>query len=442
MDVFRTSAERQGAYDLLENTAVTGAAIVDSMGRATAEACDALPYVLVSIDGSSLNITDRAKRKGFGIVGNTRKNGCGLKVVSSLAISPDGTPLGLLDQQWWLRAAVKNSSRTCRTRPTAEKETRFFNQAIQECARRLGEHMRGWFLLDRESDRHATLELVLGMPEHWFTIRSNHDRRVLTAKESAGPLHHRRLFRQAGRRRFTSDALRRAKVVGHMALDLKARPGRRKRVAQLAIRVAKQHVWLYQQKGPASAPRMTLVEARETRTAPRGESPIHWRLWTNYPVETREDAELVVAHYAKRWRIEDFHKTWKTGACDVETCQLRSPEAVIKWAAIMAAVAVRVERLKHLSRNAPDSAASVELTPSEISALVFLKRTYKKRTETIPTGMPTIHQATLWLAEIGGYTGSRSSGGPPGSINIRRGLEHIRSAAMVFEHISVRPQMR
>jgi len=38
-------------------------------------------------------------------------------------------------------------------------------------------------------------------------------------------------------------------------------------------------------------------------------------LWTNYPVATFEDATLVIENYAKRWRIEDFHKTWKSGAC-------------------------------------------------------------------------------------------------------------------------------
>ena len=44
---------------------------------------------------------------------------------------------------------------------------------------------------------------------------------------------------------------------------------------------------------------------------------------------------------------------------------------------------------------------------------------------TIPYSVPTIAQATLWLAELGGYTG-KSSGGPPG---ISRGLAKLRSAA-------------
>src|SRR5512140_2957767 len=44
------------------------------------------------------------------------------------------------------------------------------------------------FSLDRESDRRATLELVRGMNQHWFTVRSNHYRRILNRTERSGPL--------------------------------------------------------------------------------------------------------------------------------------------------------------------------------------------------------------------------------------------------------------
>jgi hypothetical protein len=57
--------------------------------------------------------------------------------------------------------------------------------------------------------------------------------------------------------------------------------------------------------------------------------------------------------------------------------------------------------------------------------LVVLKRRQKKRTESVPDGVPTIAQATRWIADLGGFTG-KSSGGPPGSITIGRGLERLR----------------
>ena len=346
----------------------------------------------------------------------------------------------MLDQQWWLRDSTKKDPSQRHHRTTEQKETRYFHQAIEQSSRRLEQcaaGTRAWFLLDRESDRRATIELVHGMDQHWFTIRSNYNRRILNRSERKGPLHHRRIFRDAQHKRFIDDALGSENVRGRFVLDVPARPGREARRAVLSVRVATPHVWLYSQKGPANTVQMTLVEAREVRTTPRGEQPLHWRLWTNYPVATFEDAKLVIETYAKRWRIEDFHKTWKSGACNVEDCQLRSAEAALKWATLMASVAARIERLKHRSRTEPSLAASVELSEHEIQALIFFKRKYKKKTETIPDDMPTLAQAVTWLAEIGGYTGPRVSGGPPGSITIRRGLEHIQPGALILESIAL-----
>ena len=174
------------------------------------------------------------------------------------------------------------------------------------------------------------------------------------------------------------------------------------------------------------------VWVRETSAAPRGERPLDWLLLTNYPIDSFDDAKLVLFGYTQRWRIEDFHKTWKSGVCDVESTQLHAKAHVIKWATILAAVAMRAERLKHLAREQPSLPASAELSATEVEALILLKRKYKKRTETITDAMPTIAQATLWIAELGGYTG-KSSGGPPGSITIGRGLEHLLIAAEVID---------
>ncbi|MCL2725021.1 MAG: hypothetical protein FWD69_11355 [Polyangiaceae bacterium] len=56
-----------------------------------------------------------------------------------------------------------------------------------------------------------------------------------------------------------------------------------------------------------------------------------------------------------------------------------------------------------------------------------MKRREKKRTESVPDGIPTMAQAVRWLADLGGYTG-KSSGGPPESITLRRGLERVQMA--------------
>ncbi len=180
-----------------------------------------------------------------------------------------------------------------------------------------------------------------------------------------------------------------------------------------------------------------MVWVSEAGTTPVGEAPLDWLLFTNLPVDTYEQGREVVQGYAMRWRIEEVHRTWKAGGCDVESTQLRTAEAIIKWATLLFAVAIRVERLKHAARTEPRRAADTELTASEIQALVLLKRREKKRTESIPDAPLDIATAVRWMADLGGYTGN-SSGGPPGVTVIRRGFVRVRNAADALEQLGAR----
>jgi hypothetical protein len=103
-EVFDSDAERQGAYDFLEGSAVSAAAIGAAVAEAAVRRARDTDQVVVAIDGSSLSLVNHAGTKDFGRIGSYRgssldKPGNGLKVISSLAIGPAGTPVGLVDQQ-------------------------------------------------------------------------------------------------------------------------------------------------------------------------------------------------------------------------------------------------------------------------------------------------------------------------------------------------------
>lgn len=102
-------------------------------------------------------------------------------------------------------------------------------------------------------------------------------------------------------------------------------------------------------------------------------------------------------------------------------------------------MAVRIERLKLLARTTSEQPANIELSTHEIQALVLLKRQEKKRHEIISADNLSIGQATLWIAELGGYTG-KSSGGPPGSITIQRGLDRLLPASEALAELDREPQ--
>ncbi len=421
-EVFADDAERQGAYDLLEGNRVSAAALITVHGEATAEQASCNSFVFVAVDGSSITLTDNTKRKGFGSIGPLSKGARGLKVISALACDPYGVPLGLMSQVWWARTKAKSQSkkdkaRNNRKRKVQDKETKYWLEAIEDAAARADEtEARLWFQLDREADNQHIL-VKLAETSHRFTVRGSWDRLIeATGKDKA----------------YLRQWLGLQAPGGSYQLDIPAGAKRTARRASIKVRWGRVVLRL-RDRWAKTERRLEVmaVWAREEGTCPANEKPVDWLLLTNVTVETIVDACLVVHGYTQRWRVEEFHKTWKSGACKVEESQLRSCHAMVLWATMLAVVATRIERLKVLARTSPEEPASVELSAHEVSALILLARDIKKRNEAIPDTTLTIGQATTWIARFGGYTG-KSSGGPPGSITIRRGLEKLRLAAKVI----------
>lgn len=417
-EVFTTSADAEGAYRWVESTSVTVEPMIEAMGCASACRSAEHAFVFVPVDGSSLTLADTLRRKDFGPIGTNTQGARGLKVMTGIAVSPEGIPLGITTFEWWARPAKKKGKKKPNAaRPTAEKETQRWLDAISHTAARHAEdapETRCWFQLDREGDSWPVLK-HLADSGHWFTVRSSRNRTVLLPSGE-------------GTSRVRSE-LEARPVLARFEVEVAPGHRRSQRTASLCVRVATVELELRDNWSDKRHPiTVQAVWVHECGTTLAGESPLDWMLFTNHPVATADDARLVVHGYCMRWRIEDFHKTWKSGACNVEQTQLRARNHVIKWATLLAAVAIRIERLKHLARNQSALPASVELTPYEIRALVLWKRNSKKRTEPVPDASPTIGDAVLWIAQMGGYTG-KSSGGPPGSITIARGFERLRQRA-------------
>jgi hypothetical protein len=414
-EVFQVDAERQGAYDFLESPHVGDEALIEAMGLASARRCAKEPYVFVAVDGSSLTLTDRNRSKDFGSVGSYHHGARGLKVVCGLAVSAQGVPCGLTSMQWWAREQKRRRARDARN--LHEKELWYWERTCAETFERLAVEApgcRAWFQLDREADAWQLL-LPLSTCGHRFTVRSRANRRIIS---------------ETGARRYVLDELARPSArKGSFSLQISAAPGRTERIARMSVHAAAVTLSLRDRwTNRIRALTLYAVYVRESSCVPAGEAPIEWLLYTNHPVQTMEDARLVAYGYSQRWRIEDFFRTWKTGQCNVESTQLQGTKQVKIWASMLAATAARTDRLKHLARTQPDLPATEELAMHEVEALVLLKRKRKKKNEQIPDGIPTIQQAVQWIAELGGYTG-KSSGGPPGSVTISRGLERLAPAA-------------
>jgi hypothetical protein len=422
-EAFARSDERQGAYGLLESAAVGADEVGTAMFEACARRSASEAFVFCAIDGTSLNLTDYEHSKGFGSVGSRAEGGRGLKVMNAMVLSAEGVPLGVSSQRYWTRADRRRRMHRDKLRPE-DKETRHWLDAIKQTREIMGEHApstRCWFQLDREGDAWPMLKEA-GLGEHWFTIRACRKRRVRLPD---------------GAKTYLWPLLAQQPVKTTYALEVRAAGRRKARIANMIVRACKVTLDVRDKRtSERSTIDVNVVQAIERGSTPVGEAPVQWMLLTNRSIEIIKDITDVIAGYSMRWRIEELHRTWKSGACSVEDNQLRSASAAIKWATILMGVAARIERIKQLSREQPKLPASDEFSPAEIKAAALLYFGKGGKAKVSATAAPTIADVTLWIAYVGGYTGKTSSGGPPGSITLTRGLKDVRAAAKVIEALA------
>ena len=271
-EVFVEDADRQGAYDFIASPQVRSAAITKAMGCSTAARCADEARVYVSIDGSSVTLTDRGGEKDFGAVGDYVHGARGLKVISALAMNTQqGVPIGLLAQTWWKRPTRKSRRKPSakRARSVAQKETQRWLDTFDAARATLREgapDTRACFVVDREGDSAAML-LSLASPANDFIVRANWDRQLRAPK---------------GQRQLLRRVLGYQPLLGAYALDIAAGPGRSARTGHIEVRAKRVELVL---KDPWTGERRVLevsaVWAREIGTAPKGETPVDWLLYTN-----------------------------------------------------------------------------------------------------------------------------------------------------------------
>lgn len=410
-EVFDTSADREGAYRLLANDAVSSKSLGEALFVSSVARCAKEKRVFVPVDGSSLTLTDRCHARDIGGVGAWAAGARGLIVQSALAVDGEGTTIGLVGQTWWARTGRSQAKKRPKTDQT---ETRHGLELIERVRERFledGSGVEPIFLLDRGYDCWPILRL--GGEGFQFTVRAQYNRRV-----ACGP---------RGGRRYLIDEIQRAPARGEYSVELPARADRPARVARMRVRAKQVAVVLKVGTKRRETVKLNAVLATEVHGPKTGS--LRWMLLTTSPIDTLEQIIDVVDGYTYRWRIEEFHRAWKSGGCNVEDTQLRSREAIQKWATMHAAVAARAVRLTQLARTRPDLPATEEFTQPEIDAAILLK---KGRAKYKRGSQPPLGDMVRMVADLGGYTG-KSSGGPPGPTVVARGLERVALVAEILE---------
>lgn len=407
-------AQSQGAYRFWSNQKVTFEGILKGHIEGTVSRASECQTVLSIQDTTDLDYTSHPHTEGLGFINQTNQQG--IKVHSCFAVSGAGAPLGLLHQHCWVRPdppvqkkapnKVPNAQR-----PIEEKESYRWLTTLTAAEATLA----GQVQLVQVADREADIFELFSVP------RQRHSELLIRAKSN------RKVKHELGR---LIPTLNQAPILGQMTVELARNPQRAARIAPLQMRALAVTIEVPKHlPHPAQFKPLELnaILVEETVLPADGSQPIRWMLLTTLPIETFEQVCQCVRWYSYRWLIERFHYTLKSG-CGVEDLQLQTRDRLLKALATYNIVAWRLMAITYQARLTPDVSCEAFLHPEEWRLLRrrFVPKSRSKKP-------PTLRQAILWIAQLGGFL-DRKRDGHPGLKTLWRGfskLSHLLEGAQL-----------
>ena len=114
-----------------------------------------------------------------------------------------------------------------------------------------------------------------------------------------------------------------------------------------------------------------------------------------------------------------YHKVLKSGF-HIEQCRLGDAQRLIRYVTVISIIAWRLFRLTLIARTHPEAPCTTLLTENEWQVL-YCKI---KRTTSLPPTTPSLREAVIGIARLGGFL-ARKTDGQPGTISLWRGWERL-----------------
>ena len=131
-----SKAAAPAAYEFLDNWSVSSEAILASHGRRVLERMAAEPVILAVQDTTSFNHSHHGQIQGMGPIGTQANGPQGFFLHTTLALTPQRVPLGVMQAQVWARdPEPTGKSEGRRQRPIEEKESYKWMESFQACQR-------------------------------------------------------------------------------------------------------------------------------------------------------------------------------------------------------------------------------------------------------------------------------------------------------------------
>lgn len=415
--------DTKAAYRFFQNDDVDYQDIIATHAQMTRQRAKQEEIVLAIQDTTYFNYSHHPKTEGLCTL--TKYKGkyrdeiltLGLCMHTTLGMTTEGLPLGILDQSIYSREELPKGKKDIKGKshntalPIEEKESiRWLNSMKQTAANFALEKKRIVSIADREADIYDLFLLADRLPSN-FLVRASQNRKInKTAiySENSGE----RLW----------DFMEKQKSKGTIKVSVPKKEGQPKRLATCNIKFDRVNILPSKHYKGSKEGKLNLdiyaIHIFETKPK-KGSDRIEWMLLTNIPVLTFEEAVEKMQWYCMRWRIEVYFKVIKSGF-NVEDCRLERADRLIRYLAVVSIVAWRVYWLTLVSRTAPTASALLFLNDFDWKIL-FAKFNPEKK---IPKRPPTMKQITVWIAQLGGFL-ARKGDGVPGVTHIWRGLKKL-----------------
>ncbi len=402
-------ADTKAAYRFFDNDKVTHERVLSPHQQQTVSRMSKHSLTLAVQDTSFLNYTHHPKTEGTGPIGNKKQNQLGFVMHSTLALTAEGMPLGILTQDIYSRP-VDQPSKTpaeCKKQPIEEKESYKWIQAFKETLALSRDKTETLTVCDREADIYEMFTLAKEK-EAKLLVRSNVNRLLMDKSE-----------------RKLRAKVQNSPLAGYLKVHIPKSTTQPKRDAVLSVRytsVTLKPPWRPNKK---KLPAVTLnaVFIREDNPPDDVEEPIEWLLLTNCAVDCFDDAVQIVKWYRCRWQIEVFHKVLKSG-CVIEECRLQTDERLHPFIALKSVIAWRLHWMTYVNRHEPEMSCTAILAEHEWQALYMRIH----RTSLLPAEPPTVYEVVRWIGQLGGFLG-RKNDGEPGITVIWRGWQRLHDLA-------------
>ncbi len=384
------AAALQGGYRLVRNTQMSISAMNEAGFAAAAQRIEPRNRILAIEDSSELSYTHSVAEE-LGDVGGARGSPLrGLWAHNTLMVDAEnGLTLGLIAQTLWSRQGERGKAARRKSKGPEEKESAKWMRHAQQMRERLGARMQQVITVsDRESDIFVYL---LDKCQHGerFIVRAAQDRALF---EGEGCL---------------SQSLLSAPQCGQVQVSVPQRGGRPQRIARLTLRAQALELAAPRRKGidPEDSVAVNAILAQEEGTV--AGTRLCWVLLTSEPIETPEQIQEALKFYGMRWRIEDFHKAWKSGA-QVERLRMHSRENLERMIVMLAFIAVRLLQLREvLDHPEAEQRACTEVLSEAEWKVLWVSSTGRAAP---PPKVPTLRWAYQAVAKLGHFTDSKHTG--------------------------------